>query len=256
MVTVASQPPGVFTSGLSTDSPFQPLHDCGMSNPFFYHEFEDDFSPYTAANYTVTTTGTGAAVAGTPGDGGLVLFTAGSTAGVASLQLANACFTVNSQPKKVFFETRLQLQTPGTAGLTVVAGLIQTTTTPGTVADGVWFGISAAGAITINSTVGSSTTAVAIPSSAYTLATATFIDLAFEITRQGDVLAYVDSQLVGYVPQSNIGTTNGPQNAGAVARISAPTLTAVVLNPTLALVQSSTTVKTMTADFFMASKER
>lgn len=259
MAAVASQPPIRTPSGGTTDQVFQPLADCGNGNPAFYHAFFDDFDMSTKTltnNYTVTLAGTGAAVAGTAGDGGLLLFTAGSTAGNASIQNNVASFTINSQPKKVFFETRLQLQTPGTAGLTVVAGLIQTTTTPGTVTDGVWFGISAAGVITINSTIGSVNTAVTIPSAAYTLAAATNIDLAFYITRLGDVLAYVDTQLVGFIPQSNIGTSGNPQNAGAVARITAPSLTTAVLNPTLALVQTSTTVKTMTVDFFGAQKER
>src|SRR5574337_29893 len=121
MATVASQPPIRTPSGGTTDQVFQPLADCGNGNPFFYHSFFDDFDMSTKTltnNYTVTASGTGAAVAGTAGDGGLLLVTAGSTAGNASIQNSVASFTVNSQPKKVFFETRLHLQTPGTAGLT------------------------------------------------------------------------------------------------------------------------------------------
>jgi hypothetical protein len=256
MANYASPPPVRTPSGGTTDFPFQPLADCGNGNMAFYHAFMDDFDPYRSTDYTITASGTGAAVAAVAGDGGLITFTAGSTAGNVSIQHPVATFTVNSQPKKVFFETRLQLQTPSTAGLTVVAGLIQTTATPGTVTDGVWFGISAAGVITINSTVGSINTAVTIPASAYTLSAATNIDLAFYITRLGDILAYVDTQLVGYLPQSQLNTSGNPQNAGAVARISAPTLTTAVLNPTLALVQTGTTVKTMTVDFFQVQKER
>jgi hypothetical protein len=256
MAIVASQPPIRTPSGGTTDQVFQPLADCGNGNPFFYHMFADDFDPYRATDYTVTTTGTGAAVAQVAGDGGLVLFTGGSTAGNASIQHSFASFTINSQPKKVFFESRFKASAWATAGVTMLAGLIQTTATPGTVTDGVYFLISATGVITINSTIGSVNTAVTIPAAAYTLTANTNIDLAFYITRLGDVLAYVDTQLVGFVPQSNIGTTNGPQNAGAVARITAPSLTTAVLNPTLALIQTSTTVVTMTADFFQAQKER
>jgi hypothetical protein len=80
--------------------------------------------------------------------------------------------------------------------------------------------------------------------------------LAFAITRQGDVLAYVDSQLVGYVPQSNIGTTNGPQNAGAVARMTGPAMPVVLLSPTLGLSTTAGTTQTLTSDFIGAFQER
>jgi hypothetical protein len=259
MVTVASQPPVRSTSGGTPDAVFQPLADCGAGNPFFYHTFADDFDingKVLTNAYTVTTTGTGAAVASTPGDGGLILFTAPTAAGNASIQLASASFTVNTLPKKVFFETRVKMSAWATAGVTALWGLIQTTATPGTVTDGVYFALTAAGVLSINSMVGSVLTTAVIPAAAYTLTANVNVDLAFEITRQGDVLAYVDSQLVGYVPPSNIGTTNGPQNAGAVARLTAPTLTAVVLNPTLAIIQTVATAITMTVDFFQAQKER
>lgn len=205
--------------------------------------FSDDFDPYRATDYTVTATGTGAAVAGIAGDGGLVQFSAGTTAGNASIQHPFASFTVNSQPKKVFFEARLQMSVWATAGVTALAGLIQTTTTPGTVTDGVYFAVSATGALSINSMNASVLTSVAIPTAAYTLVNAQPIDVAFYITRLGDVLAYVDTQLVGFIPQSNIGTSGNPQNAGAVARITAPSLTSAVLNPTLAIIQTGTTAR-------------
>lgn len=256
MATVASQPPVGFTSGLSTDQNFQPLNECGSPNPFFYASFDDDFLHYNTGDYTVTATGTGAAVAGVAGDGGLLQFTAGTTAGNASIQTHFANYTVNSQPKKVFFLTRVTMSAWATTGVTALWGLIQTTATPGTVTDGVYFSLSAAGALSINSTVGSTVTSVAIPTAAYTLTGGTYIDLGFAITRQGDVLAYVDTQLVGNVPQSNIGTNGNPKNAGAVARITAPTLTTAVLNPTLAVIQTGTTSVTMTSDFFLVKKER
>lgn len=256
MAAVASAPPVRQPSGNTPDMPFQPLADCGLGNMAFYHLVMDDFSPYRAGDYTVTATGTGASVAGTAGDGGLVLFTGGSTAGNASIHQPLATFTVNSQPKKVFFETRVQMSAWATAGITALWGLIQTTATPGTVTDGVYFALSAAGTLSINSMNASVLTSVAIPTAAYNLVAATNVDLAFYITRLGDVLAYVDTQLVGFVPQSNIGTSGNPQNAGPVARITAPSLTTAALNPTLALIQTSTTVVTMTADFLQVMKER
>lgn len=257
MAAVASQPPIRTPAGGTTDQIFQPLADCGNGNPFFYHMFSDDFDPYRSTDYNVVTTGTGAAVAAVSGDGGLVRFTLGTTAGTTSLQHSNGnqSFTLNSQPKKVFFECRFQLSSAAYASGTVVVGLTQFSATPGTVTDGVYFQWNGT-TLTINSANASAITSVTIPAAAYTMANNTNIDMAFYITRLGDVLAYVDTQLVGFIPQSNIGTTGNPQNAGAVARITAPSLTSAVLTPTMAYVQAGAVANTMTIDFFQAQKER
>ena len=255
-MAVASPLPATFVAGVSLDQPWQPLAECGADNPFFYHTFSDDFDPYRSTDYTPTISGTGAAIAAVAGDGGIVQFTTGSTAGVISLQRGVAVYTVNSQPKKVFYEARLQMSAWATAGVTGVFGLIQTTTTPGTVTDGVYFTLSAAGALAINSAVGSVITTVAIPTSAYTLTANQPIDIAFYINRNGDVLAYVDSSLVGYITQNLTGTAGNPNGSGPVARIVAPTLTTAVLNPTLALIQAGTTVVTLKSDFQQVQKER
>ena len=264
MAYVASQPPMAVTSGFTQDAPFQPLSDCGVPNPFFYHQFADDFDSSvlvagTSTIYTLTKSGTGAAIVGQAGLGGQALFTAGTTAGNASAQLPVAGFTVNNAPKKTFYVCRMQLATAvlTDSGISIIAGLIQTTTTPGTVTDGVFFKYTN-GVLTFNSNVGSVNTAVTIPTAAYSTAIVgnTFFDLAFFSDRNGNLLAYVDTQLVGFVPQSNIGTTGNPQNAGAVARLTPTSLTAVNLTPMLATVQLGTTNMTMAADFHGVFQER
>lgn len=263
MAAVASQVPTCFLSGITSDNNFQPLNDCGVENPFFYHQFYDDFdlTQKTLGNsYTVTVAGTGAAVAAQAGVGGQVLFTAGTTAGSASIQLGNATFGVNIQPKKLFFVARIQAAAGALTdtNIKLIAGLIQTTTTPGTVTDGIWFQYTN-GVLTINNTVTSVTTSATIPAAAFSTAIvgATFFDLAFFVNRAGDIMAYVDTQLVGYVPQANLGSSGNPQNVGPVARLTPASFTTVTLNPTLAIVQASTAAgRTMTADFFGAFAER
>lgn len=259
MVTVASQPPAQFDCGVSYDSNFQPLNDCGVPNPFFYHSFYDDFdqtdSMTTAQTYTI-----GGVTPGVPAltsaDGGVAnIPTTAAALSETQLQVVTASFTVNSLPKKVFWVARLKPTLPAVSNF--VAGLMNVQANAYvTPTDGVYFKWVGGTGLTINSTVGSVTTSVTIPAAAYTMANNTTIDLAFQITRQGDVLAFVDSQLVGFVPQSNIGTTNGPQNAGAVSRITAPTLTAVVLTPTLAIQTANSTVDALQVDFHGAFKER
>lgn len=261
MASVASQVPANYLSGLSVDNNFQPLNDCGLPNPLFYQQYWDDFNVSNkslASYYTSSTSGTGAATGGgTAAVGGVVTFSSGTTAGYAQLQLINATFLDNIAPKKLFYLTRIKASSWTTAGNTIIVGLTPTNGAPtATPTDGIYFSITGAGVLSINSAVGSATTTVAIPTAAYNLVNATYIDLAFYVTRLGDVLAFVDTQLVGYVPQSNLGTSGNPQNVGPVARILGFATSAVLLNPTLAIIQSSTTAVTVTADFQYASQER
>lgn len=257
MATVASQAPIRTPSGGTTDQPWQPLADCGNGNPLFYHMFSDDFDQSIGVTGMYTSTGSTGSAALTAGDGGLVTFTTGAVAGNYNyIQLPIASYTVNTPPKKLFYLTRIQLAAVTTS--TFVLGLVQSTTTPLTVVNGVYFAKAAGSTqITLNVTVASSTTSVNIPTSAYTLANNTNIDLAFYIDRFGNVLAYVDTQLVGFVPQSNIGTTNGPQNAGAVARLTTPTMPTANLALTACVGNGATAAATtMTMDFHCMQKER
>jgi len=259
MAVVASQPPVNYLAGVSQAAPFQPFHLSGVGIPAFYHTFTEDFDDNdvytTGQRYTLTTTpGTGT-LAGTNGDGGLALFTTSGASGDAvGIQQVNGSWT-NTAVKKLFFVTKLQMATVATSSM--IAGLISTNATPFTaVADGIWFRWTGGGALTINSAIGSTVTSATIPAAAYTMANATNIELAFEVTRQGDILAYVDTQLVGYIPQSTLGTSTNPQNSGPVSRITAPSITTAILKPTLFLQTNSAATKTMTVDFMVTAKER
>lgn len=254
MANYASPPPVRTNEGGTTDMPFQPLADCGAGNQFFYHTYTDEFDATLGVTGWYTQT-PGASVTNTAGDGGLALFTTGAVSGnQAELQLPAATFTITAG-KKMFFQTRAQISV--TATTTAIWGLCNTGGTPFTaVTDGVYFKWVGGSGLTINSTVGSVVTAVTIPAAAYSFGNATNMDLAFYITRLGDVLAFVDTQLVGYIPQSQIGTAGNPQNAGAVARITAPSLTTAALNVTLAVQTNSANARTMTVDYVGVNKER
>lgn len=257
MASVVSATPVRYPSGVSTDQPWQALAMFGQPNPFMYHVLADDFDTImNSTHWTETSTGNGS-IALTPGDGGLALFTTNSSTpaatDIASIQNSAAGFTINGGLKKAFFLTRLQLSSATNAAF--LTGLIQQTTTPFTVTDGVYFS-KATGSLanlTIKSAVGSTITTLTIPTAAYTLANATYIDLAFYIDRNSTIFAFVDSQLVGYIPQSGSGSTT--PNKGAVTSFS-PTLTTANLTPTLAIQSGTAASSTMTADFIMAAKER
>jgi hypothetical protein len=259
MAVVASQPPVRQTSGGTSDAPFQPLADCGNGNPFFYHVFADDFDTSLAVTGTYTAIGTGAANTLLAGDGGIASFSTAAGAGTfGGIQTPVGGFTVNSPPKKVFWEGRFQMANVST--MTLLAGLVAIFAAPATptVVNGVYFS-KAAGTLQLvgNVTVASATVSVNIPLGALTLVNGSYFDLAIYVTRQGDVEFYADTQLVGFVPQSNIGTTNGPNNAGAVARLTAPTLPTVPLAPTIVFGNGATAaIIAGTADFHQAQKER
>lgn len=250
-----SQPPVRNVAGATSDAPWQPLADCGYGNPFFYHAFADDFDTQLGAAglYTKTATGNGT-VAHTAGDGGLALFTTNSStpAGtdICSLQLPAASVSL-TQGKKLFYVTRLQLANATNPAF--VLGLIQTTTTPFTVTDGIWFSkASGSTNIFLNHAVASTVTQVQVPAGALTPANATNFDLGFYLMRNGDIVAFAGSQLVGLMFQN--GTT--PPYAGPQARITPASLTTANLNLTMAVQSGTAASTTMTADFHGVFKER
>lgn len=257
-----SQVPVRYTSGVSTDPPYGPLANFGLPNPFFYHVWEDDFDTLQAT-YTQTHTGNGT-IAPTAVDGGALLFTTNSStpAGtdLASIQLPAASFTF-TLGKKAFFLCRLQVSDAVNAAINV--GLIQTSATPFTVTDGLYFNKASGSAanLTLTSMNASTATSVAIPTAAYNLANNTNIDLGWYVNRNGNVYAFVGSQLVGWIPQSGTGGVNAAGVSllpvvGPVAELTGPSLTTATLNFTVAVQSGTATSKTMQVDFAMAAKER
>lgn len=293
--TPANARPQSLPAGYTQDPPWGPLWQCGAGNPFFYSRFEDDFTKLDlTAAYTVTNVNSGT-VANTAGDGGTLLFTTGVAANnFESIQSAAAFVlpsTGNNPPatsgsmKKLFYVTRLQLADVTLASF--IAGLCITTATPYTtgvrsVVDGLFF-YKAPGAannlslINIASNAGSPsgagfTNTFVIPTSAYTLANASYIDLAFCIDKNQNLFIWVGFPLVGWIPSSGSGAVDpitglsiSPPNGPVAANynfqaqgVQTPIMfTTVNLAPTLAASNGVTAVaKTMTADFHGVLKER
>lgn len=245
-----SATPVRYPSGVSTDQPLGPLANYGAPHPFLYHSWADDFDAAVATlDYTLTKTNAGT-IAQSASDGGNLLFTTAALAGdLCSLQLPAASFAL-PVGKKAFYLTQLTLA--DVLNPTVIAGLIQTTTTPGTVVDGLYFSkVSGASVFTLNSMVGSVLTSIPIPAATFTPVNGASFDLAFTIDRNGLVQGFL-GQLVGFVPQSGTGSVT----PGRASVSFSPTLTAAVLNPTISVISGTATAKTMIADFLMAATER
>lgn len=276
-----TQPPTRLPEGYTTDPPYGPLADCGMSNPFFYHQFEDDFDNSLGPSGLWTITLDSGTAAHTPGDGGLALLTTAATSSdYVSMQLPAADFVLPQGSlvgKKLFFLTRVTLSDVTNSAL--ICGLCDTITTPFTaITDGVYF-YKASGGTVLNILTASSSTVTTwtIPSSAYSLVNATSIDLAYYIDRQQNLNVFVGSQLVGFIPQSGTGAVNSatgvsvlpvlgrclqvigpsyPFGAASGNQVGPWTVSAANLNPTLAIQTSAAAAKTLTVDFISVAKER
>ena len=158
-------------------------------------------------------------------------------------------------PSKMTTQEIMMYATVVNVGVGFVVGLINSTTTPFTPTDGVYF-IKSTGSstgLTIVSTVGSISTVTTIPTAAYTLVNGTDIDLAFQVDAKGVVNAYVGAGLLGYSNNSGTGLTN--PNRGVVATIVGATITSALTAPILAL-QASSVVVTLQADTMLAARER
>jgi len=247
-----------YPSGVTTEYPWGPLANYGLPNPFFYHVDADDFdwSANVSAAWTKTTSGNGT-VAQTAVDGGVALFTTNSStpsaSDVASIQRAAAGFTFTAG-KKHFFLIRMLLADVVNPAFNV--GLVQTTATPFTVADGLYFNKATGSSTNLQlvSTVSSANTTVAIPTNEYLLTNATFVDLCWSIDRNGVVYGSVGQQLlVGYQAQSGTGATT-PDRCPDVSFT--PTLTSATLNLTVAIQSGTASSKTAQVDFVLCAKER
>jgi hypothetical protein len=280
-----SPPPLRNPAGSTTDPPYLPLAQSGMGNPFFYHQFQDDFDNLLGVAGLYTSSGTGS-IAHTAGDGGLALFSTLAGAGTfISIQTPQPSFTLpttgsappgtSTSVKKIFYLTRIQLSDVTLS--TFVAGLSATDSTPFTaILDGIWFAKAASSTVltfNIAASAGNSPTGsavsqtVTIPATTYSLVNATFIDLGFFIDRLQNIYVFVASQLVGFMPQSGSGGVNLPAGTtilpvpGAVAALQQtvnPTpFSTAILSPILGVSNGVTAaIKTMTVDFHLVQKER
>lgn len=264
-MAIPSQRPSRFVSGMSTDTPGGPTANMGLPNPAFYHVLFDDFdeSANVSSAWTQTKSGNGTIVQAA-GDGGIALFTTNSSTplvgDVCSIQKPVAGFTlpqVGTSGKKMFFLTRLSLADFTNPGFLV--GLIQTTTTPFTVTDGLYFlkATGAANNLILRHSIGSVNTDIAIPTTAYTLTNAATIDLGWYINRNGEIHAFVGTALVGWVPSNQGGGLVGQRGPVASnSTILTAGLSTAALNATIALQSGTATSKTMNLDFGLWAKER
>lgn len=225
-----------FQYGVTNVSEVDLFADMVQPDPTLFHEYFNDFDTYTAGDWTVTETDSGATQALTAGDGGLLLIT--NTAAdndLVALQKNPAAFTFTAG-KKTFFRCRFKVSDATQSD--IVFGLQVVDTTPLDVTDGIYF-LKADGAATVDficrknaSTGSTSASAVA------TMSNDTFIELGFYYDGQSKVAYEVNGSVLGsldasssYLPDTTCTVSFALQNGEAAA-------------------------KTMTVDYVYVAKER
>jgi hypothetical protein len=250
-------------NGVTQQQSYQPMGQIGVPDPFFYAYYEDDFVPYNSAIYTATLDGGTAAQTVANGGGGRVkLTTAGAASDFVGLQLLAAPFLYTAG-LKMFYGARLQVST--IANTSFIAGLCQTTATPATITDGIYFKFTAGGtyiqliAVTGSTVIGT----LNLPTTTVPV-NATDFDVGFYVDRRGNILAFAGQGLWGNKTQQYAYSTIQPigrlWGASQSVAVGTPILTGAIttayLNPTLAVFTTNTTVGVLIADFQAAGTER
>lgn len=223
-----------FPNGLSTRKSTDPFGEYTHPDQTDEHRYIDDFNAYTAANWTITVVGssTPALVAG---DGGLLgITTSASNNDSTFMQKLPESYSFEVG-KKAWFAARFKVSTLATVA---VMGLQVTDTTPEDVTDGIYFlTTTATGAITgivrKNATTGSASVACG------TMVADTFTELAFYWDGKDSVSFYQDRVKKGTI-------------TGVAANYLPDTTTAI----SFGVRTTSANARTMTIDYFFASKDR
>jgi len=225
-ITTTNEPGGITNSVIGSQ-----LQTYGSMDPTIFHEYFNDFDTYDGTNdWTNTATGsvTNSIVAG---DGGwLSMLNSASNADLNSLQLKAATFAIVAG-QQAWFKCRFKTSNATNAAL--IIGLIQTTTTPLTVTDGIYFS-KAAASTSLTCKVAKSSTASTL--TVATMANDTFLNVGWHYDGANAVEVFLNNAKIG-----SIATTNLPTAA---------------LNLTLAESNGTAAAITTTVDYVFCSTER
>lgn len=223
-----------FPNGLSTRKSPDPFGSYTHPDQTDEHRYIDDFNTYASANWTITVVGT-STPALVAGDGGLLGITTSTASADSTFMQKTTEGYLMETGKPAWFGCRFKVSTLAT---TVVFGLQVTDTTPLDATDGIYFlSTTATGAITgicrRNATTGSTSAACGA------LVADTFTELAWYWDGKDTVNFYKDR-----VQQSS------------VTGVAANYLPDTTLTMSFGVRSDSAAAKTMTIDYFFASKSR
>ena len=224
-ITTTNLPNGVTNAALNTV-----MSSYGDTDPSVFHAYWNDFDAYEVGDWTNTATGsvTNGVIAG---NGGILsMINSAANNDLNSLQLKAASFAI-VQGNKAWFKARFSVSNATNAAL--IIGLIQTTTTPLTVTDGLYFS-KAAASTTLNmlTTASSSSSTVSVG----TLANATYVNVGWHYDGNQTITVFLNNQKVGATGITNLPTAN--------------------LNLTMAVSNGTAAANTLNVDYIGAFNER
>lgn len=206
------------------------LQAYGAPDPSVFHSFVNDFDTFEAGDWTGTATGsvTNAVIAG---NGGILsMINSASNADLNSLQLKAASFALVAG-SQTWMKLRFSVSNATNAAL--ILGLIQTTTTPLTVTDGLYFS-KAAASTTLTAKVAKASAISTI--NVGTLANATAVNVGLHYDGNATITVWLNNVKVGSLPVTNLPTVN--------------------LNLTLAASNGTAAAITLNVDYAIVSSER
>lgn len=220
--------PSRFPNGVGTVPKADPLGMYGLPAPMDWHEFFNDFDHYVAANWTVTTVGTGT-VALTNLDGGALLIT-NSAADNDSVQLQKVgeSFALTAGKRAIFkarFKVSDATQSDLIMGLCVTDTTLMGATAGAGVTDGIFFSKDDGVATVDVQCQKNATTGQTRAAAVATLADDTFVTVAWAYDGKSEVAYYVNDVQLGtlagtsaYLPDTTLTVSFGLMNGEAVAK--------------------------------------
>lgn len=200
------------------------LASYGDMDPSVFNFYFNDFNAFTvgatgAADWKLTTVGTTPTAALAAGNGGILsMVNSAAQNDLDSLQLQVATMAIVAG-SKAWFKARFQVSNATNSVFTI--GMIQTTTTPLTVTDGIWF--SKANATTAMNLNIAKSSAVTTISSVATLANTTYLNVGWHYNGNNAVDVFVNNVRVGgttvltNLPTANLNLTLALSNGTAAA---------------------------------------
>jgi hypothetical protein len=226
-ISTSNLPSGITNAVLASQ-----LSSFNAMDPTVNHTYFNDFDTFEAGDWTSTATGspTNGVIAG---DGGLLsLINTASNGDLNSLQLKAATFALVAG-NKWWFKARFDISNATNAA--IILGLIQTTATPLTVTDGVYFS-KAAASTQLTAKVAKSSTISTL--NVATLANTTYLNVGmhYDGGSSGNIVVYLNNVQIGVIPVTNMPTAN--------------------LNLTLAVSNGTAAANTLNVDYIFVSTER
>ena len=226
-------------NGVTNAAPWQTLAAAGFEDPSWAYQDFNDFDHYTAGEWTITNTGTGAPAALAYQNGAITIPTSIGAADATYMQRPVASHKL-ALGDDYFFKFGGLLSE--VTNCVFHCGLIATSATPVAAADGIFF-VKATGqaGLVLNSVIGGVTTSVALPAWA-NLVAATYFELGFHVTQGGDIEVFCN-------PTTGSNPVNPANGHGFCAVIRNPAITQVLLNLSMGLLNSSGVIRNITCDY-------